>query len=326
MNKEGSVLINHLTRAIIGPAFDNADAPSLTLKTCTALMNGEYDDSFGERHNALGVAGDIIAAHGAESQLTELTIERATDTYLSGKYESGTLTPSMLQALVTRYTYEATLGRIMNEAYLTMLYFPINLLNTAQYTTSRKFLPPVCRSFEDIPRIYRSDWFQDACNTAAVPANTLWKEYSGQLSHAPLGLAASYMHLEFELDSHGLSTFRFANTAIQGFRKHLRTNNQEVIRAHSADREAGLPARPESFGYGTSSGCPVRHGKPGLNPNKPDELNRLQIIAEFVGLSPEELANQRSGINYGLNAMADMFERCIPPINEALEKKRRGIW
>lgn len=303
MRDEGTALFTRLTQDILVPALNNTDASAVCKEA------GEYPSHFPVA-DPIENAAMLAHAHSRLLQFGYNTIRQ----YSSISSPPDNTQVAALQIYLQRFTYEKTLGGLMGEAHATLLNFPLNLLRHGQNTALENNLPPVVKTFEDIPPIYRSDWFYDACRSAAITSNGHWQGFSTDACRlVPMDLDKASLDLTFEI--HGnLSTFGLSSTARQFLTGLMRRKNEAVPKW----------IKPEKFENGSTSGCPVTRKKPLFNPSNPSDMARLQGVADFVGTDPQELMGfDKTGIAAGLEATADMFERCIPVMERLARDKEK---
>lgn len=303
MRDEGTALFTRLTQDILVPVINDADAAAMCKQA------GEYPSHF-PVDDPIENAAMLTHAHTRLLQFGYNTIRQ----YSSISSLPDNTQVAALQVYLQRFTYERAISGLMSEAHATLLNFPLNLLRYGQNTALDNNLSPVVGTFEDIPRIYRSDWFYNACRSAAITGNGHWQGFStGICRLVPMDLDKASLDLTFE--NHGnLSTFGLSSSAKQFLTGLMRRKNEAV--------PEGI--RPEKFENGSTSGCPVTRKKPLFNPSNPSDMARLQGVADFVGTDPQELMSfDKTGIATGLEATADMFERCIPVMERLARDKEK---
>lgn len=194
----------------------------------------------------------------------------------------------------------------LNEGVDSTVFFPLNLLDAVD-RQSPPGSPRFTERLSDMSTVLRRPFFGTLVETAAFTSNGLWgrfasTEFSGRKLSQFLGEGAP--HFDFHDGLDGLE-FDFTDKVKQSLLASLRTRNQ-VAR----ERSGIFQNMPESTAMGTTSGCPVARKAPQFT-DKPKDRARLQRLAEFYQVTPEELTRPRSesGIVFGLHRFADFLER-----------------
>lgn len=304
MYREGTALFGYFTRTALVDVLQTYSGAILSSDTC-AIME------LGDPQRPMDQAYSIVATHKKLTAKDALIAER-TRYAPSDEHEPNGTQVNKIRSILRAATFQATMGRIMNEAHDTLLRMPLNLLNNAQAKSVIHREPPVYTSLEEIAGIYRSEWFQGVCTDAAMTANGVWQSFSTQPdSGLPPELHPSDEAFVLSQED-GRSQFRFSDNALHALRARMSERNQDA-RRRSKDPKDKL-FREDSIS-GSTSGCPVAHINPHLRLDNPDHLERLKAVASVTGISPESLVGQeKNGIAVGLEAVADMFDRCLPYI------------
>lgn len=306
MRDEGTALYTYLMRTAMPEIIGAPHPQALTKRVCNDIV--QYDFLWPE-----GIAMDIAARHVRLTKENPKSFERIY------KFVRATKGPQIQELLRANnvYTYQNRLEQNLAEGYATIMHFPANLLGRASIIASNQGLPPIARAFEDIPPIYRSDWFGGVCTTAAMTANGVWGGFStdqdnGEFSHKKL------FDFDFGVSDEGLTTFTFSEKTVQYMRGLMAERNAQAIRLRkSASKEHAA----ERFPSGSTSGCPVAHDRPHFMPKNSDDKARLEAVTTYTSTPANEIMNfEHNGIIYGLNSVASMFDSCMPYIMRAIEQ------